>query len=58
MMKLKIEDTSDCETCQQRDKDDWELLQSVKIKTIGKAWCHECGRKYTVLSEEEPNEER
>jgi len=53
MKILEIEDTSDCELCQQRDKDDWELLQSVKIKTIGETWCYECGREYMVLTEEE-----
>lgn len=49
----EVEDISDCETCTKRNRDGWELMQEAECKTLGSAFCQECGRQYAVLAREE-----
>lgn len=53
MQAIQIEDSSDCVTCTRRDADLWDLLLEATVKSLGTAWCTECGRNYTVLCEAE-----
>jgi len=47
--RLEIEDTSDCQTCQQRHDDQMQLLHDEKVDFLGEAWCQECGRLFDVM---------
>jgi transposase len=51
--KITIDNTNDCQKCQNRHKEHWQLMNEVKVITLGTACCHECGREYTVIVEEE-----
>lgn len=58
MKRLPIEDTSDCATCQQRDRERFLLMQAVRIKCLGTAWCQDCGRAYEAICEEDDAQEK
>lgn len=51
--KLKIEDTSDCDTCMERDRQLREDLRTVKLHSLGSAYCPECGREFAVMARAE-----
>ena len=42
--RLDIEDDSDCETCQLRNSDQFQLLTEIKCKVLDSVPCPECGR--------------
>lgn len=53
LTKLAIDLAEDCPTCQQRNRDQFDMLVEVKVKHLGKAICQECGREFSVLTADE-----
>lgn len=49
LKRIEIEDVSDCATCTERDRGLLEELASVKMGSLGNAYCVECGREFLVL---------
>lgn len=49
---LEIEDVSDCTTCTRRESNlSLEYLAAVRLKSVGSAWCPECGRPFHAMVE-------
>lgn len=56
LMKIEIPDISDCETCQKRHGEQWELLQDERCNLLTDLTCPECGRTYSLFVIEEPTD--
>lgn len=53
LVRIPIEDTSDCETCERRHKAQLEMLTEVKCKVLRNVTCRECGRTFSLLVAED-----
>lgn len=49
LKRLVIEDTSDCETCERRYREQWALLTEVKCGLLENIVCQECGREFRLF---------
>jgi hypothetical protein len=51
---IEIENVSDCVTCTQRYKDEWDMLTKMRCDLLEGLRCPECGREIDIWIEHEP----
>ncbi len=53
MQAIEIEDVSDCASCTAREIGEADMLTIAKCEVLFDVQCHECGRTFGLLVEEQ-----